>query len=290
MQKGSITMKIGYLGPMGTFSEQAARAYSKAVVEAELIQYSSIYQVMEAVEQGDTQECVVPLENSIEGTVTSTIDFLIFHPQLYIKAEIVIPIWEDFLVHANYNGEPITQILSHPQALAQCTEFIRHKFPHCTLRPTNSTAEAAEIVAKSTEPIAALAPQRAAEVYGLHSLYHAVQDDDNNSTRFVVVTKERVKERAAKSKSSIVFATQNKPGDLHRILDILSIWEINMTKIESRPMKHQLGTYVFFIDLEATNLPDLKAALKLIARKTSFFKFLGSYPVLKWEVEKNGKQ
>lgn len=282
-------MKIGYMGPEGTFSEEAAQTYSKSVSGAELVQYSSIYQVLEAVERDETQECIVPLENSIEGTVTSTIDFLIFHSSLYIKAEIVIPVWEDFLVRKNYQNENITQILSHPQALAQCTGFIRKNFPDSVLVPTNSTAEAASLVAKSLEPIAALAPKRAAEVYGLKTLYQSVQDDDRNSTRFVVVTKEHIKERAGNAKSSIVFATQNKPGDLHRILDILSIWEINMTKIESRPMKHQLGTYVFFIDLEAKNLKDLRAAMKMVARKTSIFKFLGSYPVLKWEVENSGE-
>lgn len=274
-------MKIGYLGPAGTFSEQAALTYKKAVGQAELVQFGSIYEVLEAVDQGQTEECVVPLENSIEGTVTSTIDILIFNKDLFIKTEIIIPIWEDFLVRPEYQGEEITKILSHPQALAQCAGFIRKKFPKSKLVPMNSTAEAAETVSKSKEVIASLSPKRAAEVYGLKALHTNVQDDSRNATRFVVVTKKRPVEEAEHAKTSIVFATENKPGDLHRILDIISIWDLNMTKIESRPMKHQLGTYVFFIDLEAKNLTDLKDAMKMIARKTSYFKFLGSYPVLK---------
>lgn len=274
-------MKIGYLGPRGTFSEQAALTYTKNSSDIELVKYGTIYDVLDAVDNGEVEECVVPLENSIEGAVTSTMDMLIFKADLFIKMEIIIPVWEDFLVKTCYNGEEIAKILSHPQALAQCAGFIRKNYPNSITVPVNSTAEAARIVAESNENIASLSPKHAAEVYGLKALHSEVQDDSSNQTRFVVVTKKRPKEKAEHAKTSIVFSTQNKPGDLYRILDIISIWDINMTKIESRPMKHQLGSYVFFIDLEAKNLNDLESAIKMVARKTSYFKFLGSYPVLK---------
>ena len=273
-------MKIGYLGPKGTFSEQAALRYQKQNQGGELVEYRSIFDVLESVEKGETQACVVPLENSIEGTVTSTIDRLIFCENLYIQAEMVIPVREDFLVHENYQGQAITKVLSHPQALAQCTSFLRKNFSQSTLVPVNSTAEAAKMVADSTEPIAALATKWAGEVYGIRSLFSEVQDDDSNATRFVVVAKNCPEPMGKGKKTSIVFSTANKPGDLYRILDILSIWDINMTKIESRPMKHQLGTYVFFIDMETEIVSDLKSAMEMIQRKTSYFKFLGSYPVL----------
>ncbi len=273
-------MKIGYLGPEGTFSQQAVVLYQKKIQKGELIQYSNIYGALEAVIKGEIDECVVPFENSIEGTVTSTIDLLIFTPELYIKGEMIVPVWEDFLVRQDYAGEPITKILSHPQALSQCTGFLRKYFPNVSLYPTNSTAEAAKIVSESTENIASLSPKQSAKVYGLKALYEGVQDDDHNKTRFIVVSKDKPEQKAKGYKTSIVFSTENKPGDLYRILDIISIWDLNMTKIESRPMKHQLGTYVFFVDLETEIQEDLEAALKMVARKTTYFKFLGSYPVL----------
>lgn len=274
-------MKIGYLGPEGTFSQQAVLLYQKSLNhKSTLLQYNNIYAALEGVIENEIDECVVPLENSIEGTVTSTIDLLIFTPELYIKGEMVIPVWEDLLVKKDYQGEPITKILSHPQALSQCAGFLRKHFKDVSLQATNSTAEAAKIVAESKECIASLSPKQAAKVYHLKSLYESVQDDDQNKTRFVVVSKQKPKQQAKGKKTSIVFTTGHKPGDLYRVLDIISIWDINMTKIESRPMKHQLGTYIFFVDLETDIQEDLDAALKMISRKTTYFKFLGSYAVL----------
>ncbi len=273
-------MKIGYLGPEGTFSQQAVLLYQKNIKKGELVQYSNIYGALEAVIKGEIEECVVPFENSIEGTVTSTIDLLIFTPELYIKGEMIVPVLEDFLVRQDYAGEPITKILSHPQALSQCAGFLRKHFPNASLHPTNSTAEAAKMVAQSTEPIASLSPRQSARVYGLKALFEGVQDDEQNKTRFIVVSKKKPEQKAKGYKTSIVFSTENKPGDLYRILDIIAIWDLNMTKIESRPMKHQLGTYVFFVDLETEAEEDLEGALKMVARKTTYFKFLGSYTLI----------
>ena len=180
-------MKIGYLGPEGTFSQQAVLLYQKNIKKGELVQYSNIYGALEAVIKGEIEECVVPFENSIEGTVTSTIDLLIFTPELYIKGEMIVPVLEDFLVRQDYAGEPITKILSHPQALSQCAGFLRKHFPNASLHPTNSTAEAAKMVAQSTEPIASLSPRQSARVYGLKALFEGVQDDEQNKTRFIVV-------------------------------------------------------------------------------------------------------
>ena len=129
-------MKIGYLGPDGTFSQQAALWYQKSLAqESTLLQYNNIYAALEGVMKCEIEECVVPLENSIEGTVTSTIDFLIFTSDIYITQELVIAVREDFLVRQDYNGQAITKILSHPQALSQCSEFLRKYFPNvCKLQ------------------------------------------------------------------------------------------------------------------------------------------------------------
>ena len=271
-------MKIGYLGPRGTFSEQAAISYGKNISAPEYMPFETIYDVMDAVCAQVVEEGIVPLENSIEGTVTSTIDKLIFHDALFIKAEIVIAVCEDMLVNIRYENEPIRKILSHPQALSQCTRFVRKHYPKSEMVPVSSTAEAAKMVAQGGAGLACLSPRQAAEIYGLKALYQNVQDEDGNATRFVIITNKQTPVLAKNHKTSIVFATKHKPGELYRILDILAIWDINMTKIESRPSKHQLGEYVFFVDMEAENLEDLNAALNMIARKSAYFKFLGSYP------------
>lgn len=273
-------MTIGYLGPTGTFSEHAAAIYQMHCDNACLVPYKTIYDAISAVSKEEMDECVVPLENSIGGAVVSTIDMLMLEPNLFIQAEMVLPVKEDLLVRTNFEGE-IKKILSHPQALEQCSAFIHNHYPNCEMVPVHSTAEAARMVSESEEPIASLSPARAAEAYHLKVLHKSVQDDNSNETRFVVVSKKKPKEKAAGCKTSVVFSTQNKPGDLYRILDIFAIWDLNMTKIESRPKKHQLGTYMFFVDLETQDEDDLLAALKMVARKTSYYKFLGSYPVLK---------
>ncbi len=270
-------MKVGYLGPNGTFSEQAVLNYSKIYSDVELIQFPTIRGVLDAVENGIVDEGVVPFENSIEGVVTTTIDGLIFDDKkLYIKSEVVIGISQNLLVRSDYNGEKIERIISHPQGIAQCDKFLRENFKDTLCEAVSSTGEGARIVSESKEFLASISPKRSAEIYGLKILKENIQDDSSNQTRFVVVTNESPKSLLG-DKTSIVFTTDHKPGELYKILDIFAIWDINMTKIESRPMKHKLGTYCFFIDVEAENKDDLRDALKMVERKTSFFRLLGSY-------------
>lgn len=272
-------MKIGYLGPKGTFTEIAALYHSKGFENVEMIDFNSMADALMAVEAKLVDECVVPFENSIEGTVTNTIDTLIFDVNLYIKAELILPIEHNLFVKKDYNNEKIEKIISHPQALSQCRKFCSNNFKNVPLETVSSTSKAAETVSKSNEFIAGIGTSRAAELYGLKILEKSIQDEMNNETRFVVVSSEKSPKINSKDKTSIVFSTRNKPGELYRILDIISIWDLNMTKIESRPMKSQLGTYVFFVELETDNVSDLTDGLKMIERKTSFFKYLGSYPV-----------
>lgn len=271
-------MKLGYLGPEGTFTEQAARLYAQSCPEdCEYNMFLNITDVISAVNDGIIDEGVVPLENSIEGTVTSTVDTLIFDMSLYIKNELTLKISQNLMTRHGVGLKDIKKIISHPQALAQCRKYIKGLGVTETVA-VSSTAEAAHIVSESEETFAAIAPKRSAEVYGLDIAAADIQDDGTNATRFVVITKKQSELRAG-MKTSIAFTLDddNSPGRLYKVLDILNIYEINMIKIESRPAKHKLGTYVFYIDLVAESEEDLKDAVKMLKRKVAFFKFLGSY-------------
>lgn len=273
-------MKIGYLGPEGTFSQMAALKYAKYKGECELVPFSGIPVVLKAVEDGLIDECVVPFENSIEGTVNFTIDSLVFDVDLEMKSEIVLPISHNIAARRDCeNIEPV-KILSHPQSLAQCRKFLERNYKNADTVQVSSNSEAARIVSQSIEPWFCVTTEAAAEIYGLTILKKGIQDEKHNETRFVAVGKGEGIIDGIKEKTSIVFSTENKPGELYKILDIMSIWDLNMTKIESRPMKNQLGTYVFFVDLECHNAEDMKDALKMIKRKTTFFKHLGTYDLI----------
>ncbi len=271
-------MKLGYLGPKGTFTEQAAYTYAGSRgEETEYIMFSNITDVISSVNDGLIDEGVVPLENSIEGTVTSTMDTLIFDTSLYIKNELILKISQNLMARKGTKIEDIIKVISHPQGLAQCRKYIKSIGVGETVA-VSSTAEAVHIVSESTEPVAAIAPKRSAEVYGLDLLGEDIQDDHTNATRFVIITRKETELKAG-MKTSLAFTLDddNSPGRLYKVLDILNIYEINMIKIESRPAKHKLGTYVFYIDLVAENEEDLKDAVKMLKRKVAFFKFLGSY-------------
>jgi len=271
-------MKLGYLGPIGTFSEQAALIYSNsAKIKCELVNFFTITDVITAVNNGKIDEGIVPFENSIEGTVTSTVDTLIFDSELYIKNELILKVNQNIMVKPGTNRENIKRIISHPQGLAQCRKYISEMGINETAA-ISSTAEAAHMVADGDGTLAAIAPERAADVYGLEIIGEDIADDKTNSTRFVIISKEENNPMSNK-KTSIAFTLDddNSPGRLYRVLDILNIFEINMIKIESRPAKHKLGTYVFYIDLMADNDEDLNDAMKMLKRKVAFFKYLGSY-------------
>lgn len=274
-------MQIGYLGPNGTFSEQAATLYYS---DAKYISYHTIDDVIQAVDKNLIEVGIVPIENSIEGTVNVTMDTIIFNADIKIIAEIVIPIEQNFLVSKNYNNEQITKILSHPQALAQCREFLNKNYHHAQQIPTSSTSEAAKLVASSNEPWAALGNLLCAKLYNMKVLYSKIQDNKSNETRFIVISKKSENKVETESKTSIAFSTNNEPGALFKILNILALWNINMTKIISRPMKKSIGEYVFFVEVEGDiSSEDMQEAMKMIQRKTSFYKLFGSYTVLKKE-------
>ncbi len=274
-------MKVGYLGPSGTYCQEAVEILVENMGECMQVECPTIYDVLSHVHSKEVDCAVVPIENSIEGSVNVTLDILAENTELKIKGEIILPVRHCLLSRKETLKQEIKLILSHPQALAQCSKFLQAEFPGVETRYTLSTAEGAKQVAQSQEKWAAIANPKAGEVYDLVQVYTGIQDDINNATRFVVVALEDSERTCAYNKTSIVFSTEDKPGSLYRVLDIFNLWDINLTRIESRPAKNQLGRYIFFVDIEGyKDEPDIRDALTMVDRKTSFFRLLGSYPRL----------
>lgn len=272
-------LRIGYLGPEGTFSSMALDLYAHKLDCAWCkIPYMSIYSLLRDVCEGRIDDAVVPIENSIEGGVSATMDILSEKNMLMIKNEIIIKVEQNLIGHSGANIKEIKRVLSHPQALGQCSRFISLYLPHAQNVFCESTVAAIRKVKEEGIESGAIGSRYAADLYGLEVLMANIHDEDNNHTRFVAVSTHDSC-RTGKDKTSIVFSTEDKPGSLYRILDILNLWDINMTRIESRPAKNELGKYIFFVDMEGHREDtDVRDALAMIRRKCSYFKFLGSYP------------
>ncbi|MBQ3428073.1 MAG: prephenate dehydratase [Clostridia bacterium] len=267
---------LGYLGPAGTFSEQAAREWSRG--KEPVIEYPTIAAAIKAVDKGDIDRCIVPIENNLNGSVAMTLDTLAFDADVYITAEHVINISQNLAVKKGAKVSDIKTVISHPQALGQCAQMLESEFAGVELRATRSTAQAAQAAAEGDGTLAAIAPAAAAEKYGLEIVRRACSDHANNLTRFVVIEKTPNMKVTEHDKSSIVFSTAHESGALYKALGLLGKEKINMLKIESRPMKNELGSYVFFIDIEG-NADDANIyfALDNVKKSSLFYKFLGSY-------------
>lgn len=268
---------IGYLGPTGTFSHLAAtRVFGNT--NEELKEYATIYSVIQAVEKGEISKGIVPIENSIEGSVNVTLDALAFDVNLYIIDEYILHIKQNLLVKPNTKAEEIKIITSHPQAIGQCSKMLANEFGNAKIVFASSTAEAGRKVAEGDGSMAVIGSENCAEVYGLENIRPACNDEDNNSTRFVVISKEPCRIVTGCDKSSIVFTLENKPGSLYHALELFEKSNLNLLKIESRPLKKELGRYIFFVDVEGNiDNPTIYFALDALRRSTSFYKFLGSY-------------
>jgi len=270
-------MKVGVLGPRGTYSEIAAWSHFKG--RAEMVLYPTISDVVEAVARGEVDAGVIPVESLREGSVGESLDALTW-ADVKIKEEIVMPVTHALLGVRGARMERITQVLSHPQAIAQCREFLRQHLPLVEVVEMGSTARAAEQVSKLGQPhIAAIGPKMLAKIYGLQVLKDNIQSGEKNITRFLLIAKEDSR-RTGNDKTSIVFYTANdRPGILYEILGEFASRKINLTKIESRPSKKALGDYLFFIDLEGHREDrKVKEALRGVESKTAMLRVLGSYP------------
>lgn len=267
---------LGYLGPNGTFSHQAALEWTNG--KEEIKEFKTIYSAILAVSNGEIDRAIVPIENSIDGSINMTLDTLAFDVDLYITGEYILHISENILVKNGIKKEDIKVIASHPQPIGQCSKILSHEFGDVHIEFTDSTAAAAKLVTESDGSVACIASPSSAKLYGLDILCADCGDDANNSTRFVIIEKKPNKNVTGHDKTSIVFAVDNKPGSLYSALELLAKSKINMTKIESRPMKKELGKYVFFIDIDG-NIDDatIYFALDKVRQNTFFYKFLGSY-------------
>ena len=264
-------MKIGFFGPAGTFTEEAA-----STLEGELVSYDTIPEVFEAVHVGDVSVGVVPIENSIEGSVGVTLDLLAHQYLLKIKGEIILPISHNLLINSDGELKDVEVVYSHYQPLSQCRMFLEKM--GVRTQATRSTAEAAEMI-KNKKNAAAIGTRRAASLYGLKIAAENIQDHENNMTRFVVID---LHDHAptGKDKTSVVLClSKDRPGGLYDILGEFASENINLTKIESRPSKEKLGSYIFFVDLEGHH-NDLKImnVINSIRSKVGYIKILGSYP------------
>lgn len=277
---------VGYLGPRGTFSEEAAARFFRVQESGgqeenvpTLVPYRTIPEALIDVEAGNLHLGVVPIENAIEGSVAVTLDVLVHEVNLQISGEIVLPIRHHLLVKKGVRLEEIEGVFSHPQALAQCRRNLDKLLPGVPQSAATSTAEAARLVAGSERPIAALGNSLAADLNDLEILRMDMQDMEGNATRFVVVGKES-SAPTGRDKTSIVFAfSADRPGNLYRALKAFAERHINLTKLESRPAKRSLGDYIFLADMEGHPTdPVIREALDEVQTECAFFKVLGAYP------------
>lgn len=276
-----LFMNLAYLGPKGTFSELAAQKYiAKYDKNLAPVAYNSIFEVIEAVDDGKAKEGVVPIENSVEGSISMTLDMLADKDiKVRIIQEIDLEIVHNLIVRPGAKKTDILNIYSHPQSLAQCQKYIRENFPQAKIFSTDSNARAVVIVKEAADDTnAAIGPKAAAKEWGMEIIEENIQDYENTKTRFVVISKNPIR-KTSKNKTSIVFSTRkDKPGALYEILGIFAQKNINLTKIESRPRKNMIGDYLFFIDLAGSDEdPEIEKALKQVGSICSYFKKLGSY-------------
>jgi prephenate dehydratase len=273
---------IAYLGPAGTNTETAALAYASWVTqidrEAQLFPYPSIAQTIKAAAQEETNLAVVPVENSIEGSVAITLDTLWQLEALQIQQALVLPISHALLSCAPSLGE-IKTVYSHPQALAQCQDWLQKHLPGVRLISANSTTEALKHLDKDVT-LGAIASPRAAQLYNLPILVDSIGDYPDNSTRFWVLG---LQPPPGGSHTSLAFSVPaNAPGALVKPLQVFASRGINLSRIESRPTKRSLGDYLFFVDLEADARQDgVRAAIDELKTYTETLKILGSYAILK---------
>jgi len=285
-----MTLSIAHLGPPGTYAEQAAVLYVNWLTkstgdEATLSPYPTISQSLHAVADGQAHLAVVPVENSIEGSVTTTLDTLWQLDSLRIQLALVLPIVRTLISCAS-GLDKITTVYSHPQALAQCQGWLERFLPTVQIIPSNSTTEALQRLEQETTT-AAIASSRAAQLYNLPILATGINDYPENCTRFWVVSQgeEDAGYQTSKvptSHTSLAFSMPaNTPGALVKPLQIFAQIGINLSRIESRPTKRSLGEYLFFMDLEAdVKESQMQSALAELTIHTEILKILGAYNVL----------
>lgn len=270
-----MTTRAAFLGPAGTNSEVATL---RACPGAELVPLATIPAIARAVQARDVELGVVPIENSLQGTITDTVDALIRDGHLAICGEVVLRIEHCLMARPGLQRGEIEVIFSHPQSLGQCRRYLEEKFADVRTEAALSNAEAVAIAMK-TPRAAAIAPARAAEIYGAAIIERGIEDSKANKTRFVVLGHEGAAPTGRDKTSLALAVAHDRPGTLVSVLHEFSDRAINMTKIESRPSGEELGVYIFLIDVEGhRDDPMLAQALAAVKEQASFFRVFGSYP------------
>lgn len=270
---------VGFLGPIGTFSEQALLS-QQDLAAAHRVAFGSFTDLLFAVQSGEIDYGFVAIENAIEGTVNITADTLTFDVELLIQREVVLPIEMSLMVQPGVTLDKIKTISSYPHAYAQCREWLRANLPNAVFEPATSTAGAAEQAARGGDrTVAAIANARAAEVYGLDIIGDDIADPSDNATRFALVARSGIPPATGNDKTSlVVFQRADAPGSLLGILQEFAARQINLSLLLSRPTKTSLGDYCFVIDINGHLADPLVAdALRSLKMKHEV-KFLGSYP------------
>jgi prephenate dehydratase len=276
-------MRIAFLGPAGTFTEDALKEAAPGV-EIDALRTPTVHDAILAVELGEAERALVPFENSIEGSVRSTLDTLAFDTE-----KVTIVGEHDFRVHAHLIAregtavEDVAAILSHPQPLAQCAGYLREHLPGVERRSVSSTAEAVRMVSESVRPWAAIGARAAAELYGCVVLGEGIEDEADNVTRFVWIAPADTKPAGEGPwRTSLVFSElgADHPGALVDALQEFAGRGVNLSRIESRPLRQGLGRYMFFCDLEgAVDDQPVSEALEALRAKAESVRILGSYPI-----------
>ncbi len=275
---------VGYLGPKGTFTKLAVDATFNGEHKEG---FKTIPECIDAVDKGEIDIGVVPLENAIEGTVQLTVDYLIHQVRIPVVGEIVVPIQQHLLVRSDIiqDALEIKEVHSHSHAIAQCHQYLHQNLKHAKIAFTSSTGRAAEIVSSSDQPIAAIGNRSAASEYGLEIFKENIHDYPNNHTRFLVLShqpeKVKIKAEAKGDKTTLLITLpSDQAGALHQILSAFAWRKLNLSKIESRPTKTGLGNYFFIIDVNQAYddvlLPGVKAELEALGCQVTI---LGSYSV-----------
>ncbi len=266
-------LRVAYLGPEGTFSEAAAKKHFGSAPG--FAPMAAIDDVFRAVEAGNADYGIVPAENSTEGTIGRTMDLLLATP-LKICGEVVVRIHQH-LLGLEDSAAAAKRLYSHSQSLAQCHEWLNRNLPNLPRVPVASNAEAARLAAEDAESCA-IAGEAAARRYGLQILSHSIEDDPNNTTRFLVLGVHDAGP-SGRDKTSFVCSALNRPGAVHDLLAPLAHNGVSMTRFESRPSRSGLWEYVFYVDVEGHQTqPTVAAALEELRHRSSFLKVLGSYP------------
>ncbi|WP_026689086.1 prephenate dehydratase [Alteribacter aurantiacus] len=281
-----MTRKLGYLGPEGSFSHVACETLYPGAVH---IPFPTIPDTIDAAKENHIDIAVVPLENTIEGSVNITLDYILHYQRLDMIKELTLPIDQHLMVHKKYKEswkDEITNVFSHPHAVAQCHLFVRNHLPTAKVEHISSTAAAAKLVRDHPdEPMAAIANEGAASIYGLEIVGRKINDYQNNHTRFVALSNEKATKEVTSSchetgvkTTLMVTLPEDHSGALHQVLSAFSWRKLNLTKIESRPMKTGIGNYFFIIDVE-NELDDVlvPGAIKEIEALGCKVSVLGSY-------------